>query len=296
MNYAKIILTVLVIFTFQSFIKAMCETLSVRSEKDETIIPSSKGWMISSETACFIKALEDGNIELITSFFTEGVDINQRTYFSPNPPLIQAIYSKNPKSVAYILSLGADVNVKNTGSKRTALMNAMEWELIDIGLLLLQQKDIALDAQDMFGSTALRRASTSPYVLVEKLIALGANIELADKEGETPLMGACLNGPSEEVAQFIRLLLLHGADISARNKNGRTPLSYVQTFRHSNIVAIFEAYRKKICEIITAAIEKNIKSPEKDVPINFDLIDVVEEYLFEPSDIEMPQTALQEEI
>lgn len=55
---------------------------------------------------------------------------------------------------------------------------------------------------------------------IEMMLKLGADVNARDVQGKTPLHDACIKGHSETV----RLLLDHGANIGARDKNGVTPL------------------------------------------------------------------------
>ena len=175
MNYAKTILAALIIFTAQSSSAALTHVDDMRSEISA----------IPAKVQRFRQALADGDTELIKSFFTQEVDINKLNHFSPNPPLIQAVFSNNCKSVAYILSLGADVNAQDI-FKETALMKAIDYNFIEIGLLLLQQQNIAINAQNDRGNTALHMALFKSPIFVERLLVLGADIELANAQGDLP--------------------------------------------------------------------------------------------------------------
>ena len=57
---------------------------------------------------------------------------------------------------------------------------------------------------------------------VKMLIEAGADVNLEDVDGNTPLSTAALKGQQK----YMELLLTLGADVNGRNKNGGTPLMY----------------------------------------------------------------------
>ena len=60
----------------------------------------------------------------------------------------------------------------------------------------------------------------------ERLLELGANVNLRDADGDTALHGAAESGNVE----IMRLLLDKGADPNTRNKQGGTPLMWAAVF------------------------------------------------------------------
>jgi ankyrin repeat protein len=58
--------------------------------------------------------------------------------------------------------------------------------------------------------------------VVQALIDAGAEIDIRDQRGATPLMLSCLFGNVD----LVKLLLEHGADLEARDKEGWRPLNY----------------------------------------------------------------------
>ena len=66
----------------------------------------------------------------------------------------------------------------------------------------------------------------------------GADINLQDIHGDTPLIVACVYGHEA----VVRLLLERGANTSLRYKDGRTALFTARVYKHAAIVALLEAH------------------------------------------------------
>lgn len=86
-------------------------------------------------------------------------------------------------------------------------------------------------AVDRRGIDALMHASMGLHFrIVERLIAAGANVRRAAPDGRTPLMFVfcCKNSAemTEARSQTALLLLRHGVDINAADRQGRTALMY----------------------------------------------------------------------
>ena len=67
--------------------------------------------------------------------------------------------------------------------------------------------------------------------MVEYMIDKGADVNVVDRDGSTPLMEAIPNGHTEIVA----LLLKHGAKRDVKNRHGDTPLGYAEHRKHKDI-------------------------------------------------------------
>jgi ankyrin repeat protein len=77
---------------------------------------------------------------------------------------------------------------------------------------------------------ACERANTRR---VKYILALGAEVDIVNRRGHTPLYTACRRSESLPVVQ---ILLEHGANISIGNRINKTPLHRAAHFGHSQLV------------------------------------------------------------
>lgn len=135
-------------------------------------------------------------------------------------PLVQAAMTGDTAEVQKLLRQGADIEVRDPRSGRTALTGAAEAGKAEMVKLLLE-KGAKIEARDGGGNTALYGAAREGQTEVVKLLLdKGANTEASDHDGETPLIWAAYEGHAE----VVKLLLDKGAAIEARKKNGDTAL------------------------------------------------------------------------
>ncbi len=105
-------------------------------------------------------------------------------------------------------------------------------ELIDLAIYTNTPKyfDLAmnfnpnLNAVDEMGKTLLHHCNDNS-IFTKKLLQNGANPNIQDMYGRTPLMYAMLNGDRDVVETLIR----NGADVSIRDENGETAEAYIKS-------------------------------------------------------------------
>jgi len=73
--------------------------------------------------------------------------------------------------------------------------------------------------------------------VAEQLVRFGADVNVVDKDGKTPLMLAVVNG----FQPLVELLLLNDADVSIKNEVGRprTRHNCHESHSHSTCFAVF---------------------------------------------------------
>jgi ankyrin repeat protein len=145
--------------------------------------------------------------------------------------LIEAIRTGDIKEAKKILALNVNVNHGNP------LFVAVEKNRIELIILLLEYKanpnlielnGIWLERLCLYTSM---HAATRSYTLA-RLMQAGGNINVVNKEGETPLMTFIKNGYNDCALYAIA----NGAKTYLKDKKGKTALCYARHYGRAEIV------------------------------------------------------------
>ena len=117
------------------------------------------------------------------------------------------------------LRAGANPNIHD-GTGKTPLMCAISYPSIVRKLLDAGAK---VEPVDQNGDSALSYACGWHYETARLLIENGADVNVKDKDGDTPLL-AVSSARSEEGMDMMRLLIEKGANVNVKNSKGTTPL------------------------------------------------------------------------
>jgi ankyrin repeat protein len=135
-----------------------------------------------------------------------------------------------PEAVTHLITGGANVNVVDEDGQTALILAAQAESLVTAEALLKAGATASIDVKDKKnGRTALLHALFRTYVSVSPvalaLISAGANVNVVDESGQTPLMFAVQQGSE----QTIKLLLKAGASLNAEDLLGRTALDHART-------------------------------------------------------------------
>ena len=173
----------------------------------------------------FFAAAQARDTMAINAFFDAGINPNAQNS-DGRTVLIAAAARGELDIVNLLLSRGVDVNVKDNRGY-TALAHALEARYPEVEEALLNRPELNPNVGGL-----LERPVLLAYVwrdnkkATKRLLALGADVKLQDKDGDTALHGAAETGNVE----IMRLLLDKGADPNAKNKQGGTPLMWAAVF------------------------------------------------------------------
>jgi len=173
----------------------------------------------------FFAAAQARDTLALNAFFDAGINPNAQNS-EGRTVLIAAAARGELDIVNLLLSRGVDVNVKDNRGY-TALAHALEARYPEVEEALLNRPELNPNVGGLLGRPILLA-----YVwrdnkkATERLLALGADVKLQDKDGDTALHGAAETGNVE----IMRMLLDKGADPNAKNKEGGTPLMWAAVF------------------------------------------------------------------
>jgi ankyrin repeat protein len=129
-----------------------------------------------------------------------------------------------------------DLSAIRDNRGRTALHRAI-WRMADANVVgaLIEVAGIDVDAREENNITAVHAACLLRDVgALTRLVAAGANLELADNNGDTPLHYS-RDEPTEQSAVF---LLAVGANVNAKNNSGRTACHQACALAHASLPAL----------------------------------------------------------
>lgn len=164
-------------------------------------------------------------------------------------PLHAAAKYGHWKTVEILVENGATVDIRNKARQTPLHYAAWNGRLLTVKTLL--KAGASSQAVDYWGNGCLyynhgiwhQRFTSETNDLMATttvLIAAGVPVNAAatSPKGYTPLMSACANAP----ADVVKLLLLTGADPSAKLVNGATALSIAEVKNRSDVISILKAH------------------------------------------------------
>lgn len=202
------------------------------------------------------------------SLFVLGVvfPISSNAYAQPSPVTerLMQLVSDNylPEYLEPVIEAGADVNYATENGFTPLMVVANQMSCNPGSVQLLVDAGANLDAQESTtGYTALLFNVTQPCPEVaEILIDNGADVNIANDEGITPLMyasGSQYSAPGEEVETYQRIIDA-GANLNAQDNEGRTAAVYaVKSFNWSEVVE----------DLVSAGADFSIRDNEGKLPI-----------------------------
>ncbi|MEC0124522.1 ankyrin repeat domain-containing protein [Paenibacillus pabuli] len=185
-----------------------------------------------------LKAAEGRNTESIKKSIQEGANINAQDQSGRTATMI-ATYNNDLASARTLIEAGADVNVQDDMKNNPFLYAGAEGYLDILKLTIDAGADPGIT--NRYGGTALIPASEHGYVDVvrELLTQTSVNVDHVNQLGWTALLEAIiLNDGSTRQQETIQLLIDHGADVNLSDRDGVSPLIHAKNKGFKEIEAI----------------------------------------------------------
>ena len=172
-----------------------------------------------NETALLIACM-DGKIDAINVLLEAGADTNI-TEPDGYTCLHKAVNANcDKRAVQALIDHGADVNAINKDNETALLIACMHGKIDAINVLLEAGADTNIT--ETYGHTCLHKAvnANCDEQTVQAIIDHGADVNATNKDNETALLIACMNGETDA----INVLLEAGADTNITETDGHTCL------------------------------------------------------------------------
>lgn len=190
--------------------------------------------------------------DMMIMLINAGADVDAKTSHG-DTALIQAALCGYTEAAALLIEKGASLDELGSNSHYTPLMWSAHWSYPAVTKLLIEA-GADPDIQNERGDTALHIASGShgrinvpeeetnriAREVLRHLLSGGANADIKDKDGETPLIHSAIWCKDPEA---IAMLAEKTKDINAQDKNGNTALIHAAGTRPvAKLRAILEAH------------------------------------------------------
>jgi len=215
---------------------------------EKTTAKKTSASLTKAETSAILKALSSGDVAAVQAFLDKGIAPDVPVY---GMPLLQkAANVSSAEMVKMIIARGGDLTYKDRSGNNAlaqAQSNTKHWQAI-IAVLLEAGIEVNRDTPVWKIAFKTQNGKFKPGVkeTLESLLAKGANVNTPiSKTGNTLLMFAAKMAWLEPVEFY----LAHGADVNAKDKDGRTALSWAKTEKRGEPL-ILQQNRKAIIELL----------------------------------------------
>lgn len=175
-----------------------------------------------------ILAAERGDTHQVKRLLNEGANINERDDRG-RTAIMAGTHANKPETVKLLIEAGADINLQDNMKDNPFLYAGAEG-LTEVLKLLIQAKaDTKLT--NRYGGSALIPAAEKGHVENVKLLLTetDVNVNHINNLGWTALLEAVIltnGGPKHQ--EIVKLLIEHGADVNIADKEGVTPLQHAK--------------------------------------------------------------------
>jgi ankyrin repeat protein len=187
-----------------------------------------------------IDAAAAGDVESVKQLLAQGAGV-QATDETGATALIAAAYQNQTEIAKLLIDAGADVNVQDRTQQSAYLISTSDGFLDLLQMSLANGADV--HSLDSYNGTGLIRAADRGHVeIIAELLKTDITIDHVNRLDWTALLEAIILGDGgPRHTEVVRLLVDAGADINLADGDGVTPLEHARRRGHKEMTAILES-------------------------------------------------------
>jgi ankyrin repeat protein len=188
-----------------------------------------------------IEAARAGDVAEVRALLERDADVHARDANGATA-LVAAAYGNHFEVARLLVEAGADVNAKDK-SEQSAYLIATSEVGDDVTLLdLTLEHGAQVNAKDSYNGTGLIRAAERGYAkIIGRLLETPIDVDHVNRLGWTALLEAIILGEGREPhTEVVRRLVAAGADVNLADGQGVTPLAHARRQGFSQIMEILE--------------------------------------------------------
>lgn len=184
-----------------------------------------------------IRAAETGDLEAVKRLVAAGASVHAQDE-NGKTALVAAAYRNDLPIVDVLIEAGADVN-KQDDTKQSAYLIATSEGYLEL-LQRTFKAGADVHSKDSYNGTGLIRAADRGHVeIIQELIKTDIEIDHVNNLGWTALLEAIILGDGgARHTEVVRLLVEAGADVNLADSNGITPLGHARERGYQQMIEI----------------------------------------------------------
>ena len=182
--------------------------------------------------------LSGDDAQFLRNQWSTGMDyVPYEPMFPYLSPWLKAVFSGDFDSVMKMLEGKSDAEIKRMIAKRETLMNVSALFHVIVGARTLAESHPKLEEVQKLSRRHLN-VKNDHLKILEKLLSLGANVNIRDVAGFTPLHYCAQFHGNKTTTKMAGILIKAGANIDAQNRFGATALLDATHCNHYDMVKV----------------------------------------------------------